>query len=133
MADLVTACLARRIIVDSQTNLPTLVDVMTSIEVQRLPVPGALISLFTTWRRSASKDNVFSPRIVVLRPDGSVASKHVRELAGESRYHKWLVTFSDLQLDAYGTWSFRLELKRSGKWKLVANVPLDVDQPNEEE
>lgn len=134
----VWSVLCERSIVDSNTNNVMLL-VLEQIKIRAgipqagkgkfmLPLKVQLVSLWT--RDPAIDDSSFEYRMRINDPEGKVVAKAdgVTKFGNKSRLRSFAgIEGMPFKKDGNGTYTFVVDYKNKGKWKNVANVPLELE------
>ena len=127
MPKLKLALLCQAAIVDQWKNLPSYINLLDDITVSELP--AALIPPVTVasiWERVGDGQETLHVRLRLVKPSGKGVVVHeIEPVAMEKPKHR-LNLIVGTALPETGCYHFRLDLRVKGRWRNVADLPLNV-------
>lgn len=137
MVEHIWSILCRRSVIDRETNVISLFDVVEQLEAiieSVQPTAGVLISeqldFVTLWQRVPQDQPARArSRLTLLRPSGEpVRSEEMElDLSAHTRLRS-INRIHGLGITGAGTYVFRVELRNEGEsnWSQITNIPLQL-------
>lgn len=128
MATLQVAVMAEKVIVDAESNSPSLINLLNGFKASTLGFQaGAVFVVFSSWRRDQAGEEI-EVSMIPERPDGTFVeeARETQLLVGDLPTHRWLLRPRRWVIDEEGSWKVHLQTRGSSGWDTAAVLPLDV-------
>ncbi len=130
MAKLLWAVAANRVIIDSQNNSVSYIDLIEGFLVPAFPAALPQITLGTLWKRDKQEVS-FALRIRVCDSDGKQLGQALEvpaiQFVGTQRRHRVNLGIAGVPIPQSGEYSIVIESGAGGKWIEVCRLPLDIE------
>jgi hypothetical protein len=131
LANLIFTLCCERPIVDSQTNLLSLIGVIEEIGLSGpQPVFGGIMHIVTLWERSNlldTKPEKYEFTLKLQAPSGQIVNQ-VGPMNGviEGRRHRGFIALQAIPFPEQGRYHWVIETTENGQTRVAAMIPLDV-------
>lgn len=132
MATLLWLIPCRRIIIDSETNLVSYIDVLNGFRVSQLPAQFPTIMVGSVWE--AEPGDVLESRFRFVGPDGKVLREfEFPSHTFSSRRHRQNLQIGGFTVSAEGRYRIAFEQKENGSWAVAGSMGFPIELREEED
>ena len=136
MAKLILATISENVIVDSQSNMISIINVVERINTSNVPSLYPWIFLTSVWQReeeNIDKPEPISFRIRIKYKSGKIAGKAPAfngEMPAKIKKFRTMIKIQGIPIEEEGFMEFLIEKETKKKnkslWKTVSTIPIEV-------
>jgi hypothetical protein len=133
MAKLLYAIIAESTIVDSQSNLLSIIKIYENITVPRLPATIPAVFIITGWIKEGdiTRPEHLNFRVRIVNPSGSEVERNFSmegDIPANKRWLRTIIRAEAIPLVEAGLTKILIEKRNGTRWAEIGEIPFEVTQ-----